>query len=108
MEHAAHFLRRQVDPGFAGVRQYVAMAVAVALHDAVDLTHQSGAGVCGACDVLFFDEATVPDNLPEIIEADEELTIPEQSTKKQKQQKEYHKKKKQGKKQKREKKMQIK
>ena len=56
VQHAAHFLRREVDPGLAGVRQDITVAVAMALHDAVDFTHQGGADRRWACDVFFFDD----------------------------------------------------
>ena len=44
VQHRAHLLRREVDVGGAAlVADHEAVAVAVALHGAVDLAHQSGA-----------------------------------------------------------------
>ena len=43
VQHRAHLLRRQIDVGFAVVAQHEAVAVAMALHRAFDLAHQSGA-----------------------------------------------------------------
>jgi hypothetical protein len=55
VQHAAHLLRREVDPGLAGVRQHVAVAVAVALHDALDFTQQGWLAAKGLM-CFFFDD----------------------------------------------------
>jgi hypothetical protein len=47
VQHGAHLLRRQVDVGLAVVAADEAVAVAVALHDALDFAQQGGAGAWG-------------------------------------------------------------
>ncbi len=56
VQHAAHFLWRQVDGGVAVVGDDEAVAVAVALDTAVDFTRQSGTGSCRAWCSDFFDD----------------------------------------------------
>jgi hypothetical protein len=40
VQHATHFLRREVDPRLTGVWQYKTVAVAMALNSAFDFAHQ--------------------------------------------------------------------